>query len=170
MQELLTTKQLAGKLQVHTATIRNWVKSGKIRPEKKIPGVRRMFDLDRVLEDIGKKQKESCALIFVNIDAQATEKKVEEVVFLAKQFCVSKGWQSQSFFYSATNELYKEGFEHFLDSLLRDAVDCVVVSNENAFPCGAKIAIKKICEEKNIPFLAIFKESRGGMCNGIATH
>lgn len=56
-QPLLTTAELARRLNVTPGTVHRWVKTGRVRPTLVTPGNQFRFDLDDVLEQLGQPRK-----------------------------------------------------------------------------------------------------------------
>jgi excisionase family DNA binding protein len=56
-QPLLTTAELARRLNVTQGTVQRWVRNGRVRPTLVTPGNQFRFDLDDVLEQLGQPRK-----------------------------------------------------------------------------------------------------------------
>jgi excisionase family DNA binding protein len=56
-QPLLTTAELARRLNVTQGTVQRWVRTGRVRPTLVTPGNQFRFDLDDVLEQLGQPRK-----------------------------------------------------------------------------------------------------------------
>jgi excisionase family DNA binding protein len=58
-QPLLTTAELARRLNVTAGTVQRWVRTGRVRPTLVTPGNQFRFDVDDVLEQLGQPRKRS---------------------------------------------------------------------------------------------------------------
>jgi excisionase family DNA binding protein len=56
-QPLLTTTELARRLNVTPGTVQRWVRTGRVRPTLVTPGNQFRFDLDDVLEQLGRPRR-----------------------------------------------------------------------------------------------------------------
>ncbi|TQM38847.1 excisionase family DNA binding protein [Pseudonocardia cypriaca] len=56
-QPLLTTAELARRLNVTSGTVQRWVRTGRIRPTLVTPGNQFRFNLDDVLEQLSQPRK-----------------------------------------------------------------------------------------------------------------
>jgi excisionase family DNA binding protein len=56
-QPLLTTSELARRLNVTQGTVQRWVRTGRVRPTLVTPGNQFRFSLDDVLEQLNQPRK-----------------------------------------------------------------------------------------------------------------
>ena len=98
--DLMTRKALATKLGVHYITIGNWMKEGKIIPEKKEPGQHTLFSYRKTMLALGKEVHETFTLIFISDVMYFKKDSLKEEQNLSKQFCICKGWQYKVIIYS----------------------------------------------------------------------
>ncbi|MFW9618939.1 MAG: hypothetical protein ACMV0K_05595 [Sulfurospirillum sp.] len=155
--DLMTRKALATKLGVHYITIGNWMKEGKIIPEKKEPGHRQVFSYRKVMTALGKEIKETYSLIFISDVMYDQKQNIEEEQRLSKQFCVCKGWQYRvvihaPFELGSTND---DGVKELVREVLNGSVERVIIPSKSKLGFSEFFWIKSLCEEKSIPFVVI---------------
>lgn len=170
-KKLYTTKELAEYLNVHVATVRNWENTGKIVPIKK-PGEYKKFDIEKVLIATGRKLKDSYSCVYINKFLLTDSKKIDIEESVAKQYCAANGLRYKIFIDEPFDDNLGDTMDNFISCLLYDNVENVIVNKESSLGFTGSKIIKSICNQKNIPFIAIEElqeKNRDFIYNNITT-
>lgn len=154
-KKLLSATDLALHFQVHPSRVRSWERAGKIRAEQKIPGKAKQYDLEKVLKMLQKPDDERYTIIYINKNLYSSEEMLEREIAFAKQFCISNGWKYRVVMDDLFTKEPFSGMRDLIETLLNAGADRVVINKESVFGfCGYRI-IKEICNDQNVPLVAI---------------
>jgi len=160
MNKIISIGQAAELLGVHVQTLRNWEKSGKLKPDSISPGGTRRYNLDRILAISGKElpveadTRYTVAYARVSSDDQKEDLKRQAQVL--ELYCAEHGYQ-----YELITDLgsgmnyYKKGLTALINKILNNEVKRLVITNKDRLlRFGAELMFS-ICEAKGVEVVII---------------
>ncbi len=160
MANIISIGKAAEILGVHVQTLRNWEKSGKLKPDSISPGGSRRYSLERVLSIAGKEThlendvRYTIAYARVSSHDQKDDLKRQEQVL--ELYCAEHGYK-----YELITDLgsgmnyYKKGLTKLIDKILNDKVKRLIITHKDRLLRFGAELIFSICEAKGVEVVII---------------
>ena len=162
MSKIISIGQAAKLLGVHVQTMRNWEKSGKLKPDSISPGGTRRYNLDRIVAISGKEVPtvvdERKTIAYARVSSHDQKEDLVRQSQVLELYCAEHGYK-----YELITDLgsgmnyYKKGLTNLINQILNDEVKRLVITHKDRLLRFGAELIFSICEAKEVEVVIINK-------------
>lgn len=163
MSKIISIGQAAKLLGVHVQTMRNWEKSGKLKPDSISPGGTRRYNLDRIVAISGKKEvptvvDERKTIAYARVSSHDQKEDLVRQSQVLELYCAEHGYK-----YELITDLgsgmnyYKKGLTNLINQILNDEVKRLVITHKDRLLRFGAELIFSVCEAKEVEVVIINK-------------
>lgn len=174
MSKIISIGQAAKLLGVHVQTMRNWEKSGKLKPDSISPGGTRRYNLDRIVAISGKEVPtvvdERKTIAYARVSSHDQKEDLVRQSQVLELYCAEHGYK-----YELITDLgsgmnyYKKGLTNLINQILNDEVKRLVITHKDRLLRFGAELIFSICEAKEVEVVIINRLRRSAFtCSSAA--
>ena len=163
MNKIISIGQAAKMLGVHVQTLRNWEKSGKLKPDSISPGGTRRYNSDTIMRISGREliqieKDDRVTIAYARVSSQDQKEDLKRQAQVLKLYCAEHGYR-----YELITDLgsgmnyYKKGLTSLINRILGDGVKRLVLTHKDRLLRFGAELIFSICEAKGIEVVIINK-------------
>ncbi|MBO6258130.1 MAG: IS607 family transposase [Succinivibrio sp.] len=160
MNKIISIGKAAEILGVHVQTLRNWEKSGKLKPDSISPGGTRRYNLDRIVAISGKEVPSEADLrytvAYARVSSHDQKDDLRRQAQVLELFCAEHGYK-----YELITDLgsgmnyYKKGLTGLIRKILNNEVKRLVLTHKDRLLRFGAELIFSICEAKGVEVVII---------------
>src|SRR5574344_1119346 len=160
MSKIISIGQAAKLLGVHVQTMRNWEKSGKLKPDSISPGGTRRYNLDRIVAISGKEVPtvvdERKTIAYARVSSHDQKGDLTRQAQVLELYCAEHGYK-----YELITDLgsgmnyYKKGLTSLINKILNGEVKRLVLTHKDRLLRFGAELIFSICEVKGVEVVII---------------
>ena len=161
MNKIISIGQAAKLLGVHVQTLRNWEKSGKLKPDSISPGGTRRYNSDTIMRISGKElpqieKDDRVTIAYARVSSQDQKEDLKRQAQVLELYCAEHGYK-----YELITDLgsgmnyYKKGLTTLISSILDDGVKRLVLTHKDRLLRFGAELIFSICEAKGVEVVII---------------
>lgn len=161
MNKIISIGQAAKLLGVHVQTLRNWEKSGKLKPDSISPGGTRRYNSDTIMRISGKElpqieKDDRVTIAYARVSSQDQKEELKRQAQVLELYCAEHGYK-----YELITDLgsgmnyYKKGLTALISSILDDGVKRLVLTHKDRLLRFGAELIFSICEAKGVEVVII---------------
>ena len=158
MSKIISIGQAAKLLGVHVQTMRNWEKSGKLKPDSISPGGTRRYNLDRIVAISGKEVPtvvdERKTIAYARVSSHDQKEDLVRQSQVLELYCAK--YELITDLGSGMN-YYKKGLTNLINQILNDEVKRLVITHKDRLLRFGAELIFSICEAKEVEVVVINK-------------
>ena len=163
MNKIISIGQAAKLLGVHVQTLRNWEKSGKLKPDSISPGGTRRYNSDTIMRISGKElpqieKDDRVTIAYARVSSQDQKEDLKRQAQVLELYCAEHGYK-----YELITDLgsgmnyYKKGLTTLISRILDDGVKRLVLTHKDRLLRFGAELIFSICEAKGVEVVIINK-------------
>ena len=163
MNKIISIGQAAKMLGVHVQTLRNWEKSGKLKPDSISPGGTRRYNSDTIMRISGREliqieKDDRVTIAYARVSSQDQKEDLKRQAQVLELYCAEHGYR-----YELITDLgsgmnyYKKGLTSLINRILGDGVKRLVLTHKDRLLRFGAELIFSICEAKGIEVVIINK-------------
>ena len=162
MSKIISIGQAAKLLGVHVQTMRNWEKSGKLKPDSISPGGTRRYNLDRIVAISGKEVPtvvdERKTIAYARVSSCDLKEDLLRQSQVLELYRAEHGYK-----YELITDLgsgmnyYKKGLTNLINQILNNDVKRLVITHKDRLLRFGAELIFSICEAKEVEVVIINK-------------
>lgn len=148
-------------LGVHVQTLRNWEKSGKLKPDSISPGGTRRYNSDTIMRISGKElpqieKDDRVTIAYARVSSQDQKEDLKRQAQVLELYCAEHGYK-----YELITDLgsgmnyYKKGLTALISRILDDGVKRLVLTHKDRLLRFGAELIFSICEAKGVEVVII---------------
>lgn len=161
MNKIISIGQAAKLLGVHVQTLRNWEKSGKLKPDSISPGGTRRYNSDTIMRISGKElpqieKDDRVTIAYARVSSQDQKEELKRQAQVLELYCAEHGYK-----YELITDLgsgmnyYKKGLTALISRILDDGVKRLVLTHKDRLLRFGAELIFSICEAKGVEVVII---------------
>ena len=161
MNKIISIGQAAKLLGVHVQTLRNWEKSGKLKPDSISPGGTRRYNSDTIMRISGKElpqieKDDRVTIAYARVSSQDQKEDHKRQAQVLELYCAEHGYK-----YELITDLgsgmnyYKKGLTALISRILDDGVKRLVLTHKDRLLRFGAELIFSICEAKGVEVVII---------------
>ena len=161
MNKIISIGQAAKLLGVHVQTLRNWEKSGKLKPDSISPGGTRRYNSDTIMRISGKElpqieKDDRVTIAYARVSSQDQKEELKRQTQVLELYCAEHGYK-----YELITDLgsgmnyYKKGLTALISRILDDGVKRLVLTHKDRLLRFGAELIFSICEAKGVEVVII---------------
>ena len=161
MNKIISIGQAAKLLGVHVQTLRNWEKSGKLKPDSISPGGTRRYNSDTIMRISGKElpqieKDDRVTIAYARVSSQDQKEDLKRQAQVLELYCAEHGYK-----YELITDLgsgmnyYKKGLTALISRILDDGVKRLVLTHKDRLLRFGAELIFSICEVKGVEVVII---------------
>lgn len=161
MNKIISIGQAAKLLGVHVQTLRNWEKSGKLKPDSISPGGTRRYNSDTIMRISGKElpqieKDDRVTIAYARVSSQEQKEDLKRQAQVLELYCAEHGYK-----YELITDLgsgmnyYKKGLTALISRILDDGVKRLVLTHKDRLLRFGAELIFSICEAKGVEVVII---------------
>jgi predicted site-specific integrase-resolvase len=161
MNKIISIGQAAKLLGVHVQTLRNWEKSGKLKPDSISPGGTRRYNSDTIMRISGKElpqieKDDRVTIAYARVSSQDQKEDLKRQAQVLELYCAEHGYK-----YELITDLgsgmnyYKKGLTTLISRILDDGVKRLVLTHKDRLLRFGAELIFSICEVKGVEVVII---------------
>lgn len=161
MNKIISIGQAAKLLGVHVQTLRNWEKSGKLKPDSISPGGTRRYNSDTIMRISGKElpqieKDDRVTIAYARVSSQDQKEDLKRQAQVLELYCTEHGYK-----YELITDLgsgmnyYKKGLTTLISRILDDGVKRLVLTHKDRLLRFGAELIFSICEAKGVEVVII---------------
>lgn len=161
MNKIISIGQAAKLLGVHVQTLRNWEKSGKLKPDSISPGGTRRYNSDTIMRISGKElpqieKDDRVTIAYARVSSQDQKEDLRRQAQVLELYCAEHGYK-----YELITDLgsgmnyYKKGLTTLISRILDDGVKRLVLTHKDRLLRFGAELIFSICEAKGVEVVII---------------
>lgn len=160
MNKIIPIGQAAKILGVHVQTLRNWEKSGKLKPNSISPGGTRRYSLEHILSLSGKslpvQTDNRYTVAYARVSSRDQKKDLKRQAQVLELYCAEHGYEYELItdFGSGMN-YYKKGLTSLINKILNNEVKRLVLTHKDRLLRFGAELIFSICEAKGVEVVII---------------
>ena len=150
-------------LGVHVQTLRNWEKSGKLKPDSISPGGTRRYNSDTIMRISGREliqieKDDRVTIAYARVSSQDQKEDLKRQAQVLELYCAEHGYR-----YELITDLgsgmnyYKKGLTSLINRILGDGVKRLVLTHKDRLLRFGAELIFSICEAKGVEVVIINK-------------
>ena len=150
-------------LGVHGQTLRNWEKSGKLKPDSISPGGTRRYNSDTIMRISGREliqieKDDRVTIAYARVSSQDQKEDLKRQAQVLELYCAEHGYR-----YELITDLgsgmnyYKKGLTSLINRILGDGVKRLVLTHKDRLLRFGAELIFSICEAKGVEVVIINK-------------
>lgn len=161
MDKLVSIGKAAKMLGVTIQTMRNWDRSGKLKPDDITRGGARRYSiksLERINGDISPTRDELKTIAYARVSSSDQKEDLESEINVLELYCARKGYK-----YEVISDLgsgmnyYKKGLTNLINLILDNKVERLVLTHKDRLLRFGAELIFAICEAKGVEVVIINK-------------
>ena len=163
MNKIISIGQSAKMLGVHVQTLRNWEKSGKLKPDSISPGGTRRYNSDTIMRISGREliqieKDDRVTIAYARVSSQDQKEDLKRQAQVLELYCAEHGYR-----YELITDLgsgmnyYKKGLTSLINRILGDGVKRLVLTHKDRLLRFGAELIFSICEAKGVEVVIINK-------------
>lgn len=161
MDKLVSIGKAAKMLGVTIQTMRNWDRSGKLKPDDITRGGARRYSIKSLLMingDISPTRDELKTIAYARVSSSDQKKDLESEINVLELYCTRKGYK-----YEVISDLgsgmnyYKKGLTNLINLILDNKVERLVITHKDRLLRFGAELIFAICEAKGVEVVIINK-------------
>jgi predicted site-specific integrase-resolvase len=163
MNKIISIGQAAKMLGVHVQTLRNWEKSGKLKPDSISPGGTRRYNSDTIMRISGREliqieKDDRVTIAYARVSSQDQKEDLKRQAQVLELYCAEHGYR-----YELITDLgsgmnyYKKGLTSLINRILSDGVKRLVLTHKDRLLRFGAELIFSICEAKGVEVVIINK-------------
>ena len=148
-------------LGVHGQTLRNWEKSGKLKPDSISPGGTRRYNSDTIMRISGREliqieKDDRVTIAYARVSSQDQKEELKRQAQVLELYCAEHGYK-----YELITDLgsgmnyYKKGLTALISRILDDGVKRLVLTHKDRLLRFGAELIFSICEAKGVEVVII---------------
>ena len=148
-------------LGVHVQTLRNWEKSGKLKPDSISPGGTRRYNSDTIMRISGKEliqieKDDRVTIAYARVSSRDQKEDLKRQAQVLELYCAEHGYR-----YELITDLgsgmnyYKKGLTSLINRILDDGVKRLVLTHKDRLLRFGAELIFSICEAKGVEVVII---------------
>lgn len=161
MNKIISIGQAAKLLGVHVQTLRNWEKSGKLKPDSISPGGTRRYNSDTIMRISGKElpqieKDDRVTIAYARVSSQDQKEDLKRQAQVLELYCAEHGYK-----YELITDLgsgmnyYKKGLTALISRILDDGVKRLVLTHKDRLLRFGAELIFSVCEAKGVEVMII---------------
>ena len=161
MNKIISIGQAAKLLGVHVQTLRNWEKSGKLKPDSISPGGTRRYNSDTIMRISGKElpqieKDDRVTIAYARVSSQDQKEDLKRQAQVLELYCAEHGYK-----YELITDLgsgmnyYKKGLTTLISRILDDGVKRLVLTHKDRLLRFGAELIFSICEAKGVEVVIV---------------
>jgi predicted site-specific integrase-resolvase len=161
VNKIISIGQAAKLLGVHVQTLRNWEKSGKLKPDSISPGGTRRYNSDTIMRISGKElpqieKDDRVTIAYARVSSQDQKEELKRQAQVLELYCAEHGYK-----YELITDLgsgmnyYKKGLTALISRILDDGVKRLVLTHKDRLLRFGAELIFSICEAKGVEVVII---------------
>ena len=160
MNKIISIGKAAQILGVHVQTLRNWEKSGKLKPDSISPGGTRRYNLDKIISLSGKEIPLDAdiryTIAYARVSSHDQKEELTRQAQVLEMYCSSHGFK-----YELITDLgsgmnyYKKGLTSLINRILNNEVKRLVITHKDRLLRFGAELIFSICEAKGVEVIII---------------
>ena len=163
MSKIISIGQAAKLLGVHVQTLRNWERTGKLKPDSISPGGTRRYNQDKILQITGKelpeiKKDERITIAYARVSSYDQKAYLQRQVQVLELYCAEHGYK-----YELITDLgsgmnyYKKGLTTLIHKILENNVRRLILTHKDRLLRFGAELIFSICEAKGVEVVILNK-------------
>ena len=161
MNKIISIGQAAKLLGVHVQTLRNWEKSGKLKPDSISPGGTRRYNSDTIMRISGKElpqieKDDRVTIAYARVSSQDQKEELKRQAQVLELYCAEHGYK-----YELITDLgsgmnyYKKGLTALISRILDNGVKRLVLTHKDRLLRFGAELIFSVCEAKGVEVVII---------------
>ena len=161
MNKIISIGQYAKLIGVHVQNLRNWEKSGKLKPDSISPGGTRRYNSDTIMRISGKElpqieKDDRVTIAYARVSSQDQKEELKRQAQVLELYCAEHGYK-----YELITDLgsgmnyYKKGLTTLISRILDDGVKRLVLTHKDRLLRFGAELIFSICEAKGVEVVII---------------
>lgn len=163
MSKIISIGQAAKLLGVHVQTLRNWEKSGKLKPDSISPGGTRRYNQEKILQLTGKElpnieKDERITIAYARVSSHDQKADLQRQAQVLELYCAEHGYK-----YELITDLgsgmnyYKKGLTALINKILENNVRRLILTHKDRLLRSGAELIFSICEAKEVEVVILNK-------------
>lgn len=163
MSKIISIGQAAKLLGVHVQTLRNWEKSGKLKPDSISPGGTRRYNQEKILQLTGKElpnieKDERITIAYARVSSHDQKADLQRQAQVLELYCAEHGYK-----YELITDLgsgmnyYKKGLTALINKILENNVRRLILTHKDRLLRFGAELIFSICEAKEVEVVILNK-------------
>ena len=163
MSKIISIGQAAKLLGVHVQTLRNWERTGKLKPDSISPGGTRRYNQDKILQITGKElpeieKDERITIAYARVSSHDQKADLQRQVQVLELYCAEHGYK-----YELITDLgsgmnyYKKGLTTLIQKILENNVRRLILTHKDRLLRFGAELIFSICETKGVEVVILNK-------------
>lgn len=163
MSKIISIGQAAKLLGVHVQTLRNWERTGKLKPDSISPGGTRRYNQDKILQITGKElpeieKDERITIAYARVSSHDQKADLQRQVQVLELYCAEHGYK-----YELITDLgsgmnyYKKGLTTLIQKILENNVRRLILTHKDRLLRFGAELIFSICEAKGVEVVILNK-------------
>ena len=161
MNKIISIGQAAKLLGVHVQTLRNWEKSGKLKPDSISPGGTRRYNSDTIMRISGKElpqieKDDRVTIAYARVSSQDQKDDLKRQAQVLELYCAEHGYKYELITDVGSGmNYYKKGLTALISRILDDGVKRLVLTHKDRLLRFGAELIFSICEAKGVEVVII---------------
>jgi predicted site-specific integrase-resolvase len=163
MSKIISIGQAAKLLGVHVQTLRNWERTGKLKPDSISPGGTRRYNQDKILQITGKElpeieKDERITIAYARVSSHDQKANLQRQAQVLELYCAEHGYK-----YELITDLgsgmnyYKKGLTTLIHKILENNVRRLILTHKDRLLRFGAELIFSICEAKGVEVVILNK-------------
>ena len=163
MSKIISIGQAAKLLGVHVQTLRNWERTGKLKPDSISPGGTRRYNQDKILQITGKElpeieKDERISIAYARVSSHDQKGDLQKQAQVLELYCAEHGYK-----YELITDLglgmnyYKKGLTTLIHKILENNVRRLILTHKDRLLRFGAELIFSICEAKGVEVVILNK-------------
>ena len=163
MSKIISIGQAAKLLGVHVQTLRNWERTGKLKPDSISPGGTRRYNQDKILQITGKElpeieKDERISIAYARVSSHDQKADLQRQAQVLELYCAEHGYK-----YELITDLgsgmnyYKKGLTTLIYKILENNVRRLILTHKDRLLRFGAELIFSICEAKGVEVVILNK-------------
>lgn len=163
MSKIISIGQAAKLLGVHVQTLRNWERTGKLKPDSISPGGTRRYNQDKILQITGKElpeieKDERISIAYARVSSHDEKADLQRQAQVLELYCAEHGYK-----YELITDLgsgmnyYKKGLTTLIHKILENNVRRLILTHKDRLLRFGAELIFSICEAKGVEVVILNK-------------
>ena len=163
MSKIISIGQAAKLLGVHVQTLRNWERTGKLKPDSISPGGTRRYNQDKILQITGKElpeieKDERITIAYARVSSHDQKADLQRQAQVLELYCAEHGYK-----YELITDLgsgmnyYKKGLTTLIHKILENNVRRLILTHKDRLLRFGAELIFSICEAKGVEVVILNK-------------
>lgn len=163
MSKIISIGQAAKLLGVHVQTLRNWERTGKLKPDSISPGGTRRYNQDKILQITGKElpeieKDERITIAYARVSSHDQKADLQRQAQVLELYCAEHGYK-----YELITDLgsgmnyYKKGLTTLIHKILENNVRRLILTHKDRLLRFGAELIFSICEAQGVEVVILNK-------------